>query len=255
MEPTIQHLTAMSDKGPANGGSQPKRYVECEGGDVYLAKGTAYPEGSREYFNELLAARLANLLGIPVPRHAIIYIAPGLVEGFEGTYFGSLRAYDYEPLPDGSALSESGYFEPSIYSVLAFDELLKNPDRKSGDLLFKIARDQASPTTFLAIDHANAFTGSHWTAEHLARNHAGNAGYTAAWLFRGRREIQAALREVKRICEQAARFEPVVRAVASQCDVSNEEVVEVVTFLTVRAAELPDLVSGAVATANKLGTG
>src|SRR5215469_10704369 len=61
MEPSIQHVAAVADKGPVPGGSQPKRYVECDDRNIYVAKGAANPEGSREFFNELLAANLAVL--------------------------------------------------------------------------------------------------------------------------------------------------------------------------------------------------
>lgn len=254
MSLSIQHVAGVDDRGPVRRGTQPKRYIECDDGEIYIAKGTANPEGSRELFNELLAASLAQLLGIPVPRHAIIRIGSDLVEGFVGTYFGTLRMEDYEPLPSGSMLTGADCYEPSIYSIFAFDELLKNPDRKAGDLL-RHPGDQTSPIRFLVIDHANALTGSHWTAEHLSINHVGIAGYTADWLFRGVRSEPDALHEAENIRQAVDKFEDIVLAVASCCEFSDTEVAEVVSFLKARAVDLPNLVTAALDYAEALGRG
>src|SRR5208283_147640 len=88
---------------------------------------------SREFFNELLSCALARRLGIPVPGCAIVEIHEDTVEGFaRGRYFGSRLMPGHSPLPPGSSFvcRMDSYDPTAVYSLLAFDVLLLNSDRK-----------------------------------------------------------------------------------------------------------------------------
>jgi HipA-like kinase len=62
------------------GASQPQ-LLRAQDGDYYIVKFQNNPQHVRVLSNELLAARLALLIGLPVPRPAIVEVPPGLIEG------------------------------------------------------------------------------------------------------------------------------------------------------------------------------
>jgi hypothetical protein len=62
------------------GASQPS-LLRCEDGENYVVKFRNNPQHVRVLANEMLASRLALLLGLPVPGPAFIDVSPELVEG------------------------------------------------------------------------------------------------------------------------------------------------------------------------------
>jgi HipA-like protein len=62
------------------GASQP-HLLRGQDGDYYIVKFQNNPQHVRVLSNEMLAARLALLIGLPVPRPVIVEVPPDLIEG------------------------------------------------------------------------------------------------------------------------------------------------------------------------------
>ncbi len=62
------------------GASQPQ-LLRGQDGDYYIVKFQNNPQHVRVLSNEMLAARLALLIGLPVPKPAIVEVPPELIEG------------------------------------------------------------------------------------------------------------------------------------------------------------------------------
>src|SRR5579863_2128296 len=62
------------------GASQPQ-LLRAHDGAYYIVKFQNNPQHVRVLSNEMLAARLALLIGLPVPRPAIVEVTPELIEG------------------------------------------------------------------------------------------------------------------------------------------------------------------------------
>src|SRR5579872_5042221 len=63
-----------------HGGSQPF-LVRCDDGHTYVVKFTNNPQHFRILANEMLASRLATLIGLPVPFRAFVEVSSNLVSG------------------------------------------------------------------------------------------------------------------------------------------------------------------------------
>lgn len=62
------------------GGSQPF-LIGCDDGDTYVVKFKNNPQHVRILANEMLASRLALLIGLPVPGRAVVEVSPNLISG------------------------------------------------------------------------------------------------------------------------------------------------------------------------------
>lgn len=62
------------------GGSQPF-LMGCDDGHTYVVKFKNNPQHVRILANEMLASRLAQFLGLPVPGHAVVEVLPNLISG------------------------------------------------------------------------------------------------------------------------------------------------------------------------------
>jgi hypothetical protein len=125
------------------GASQPQ-LLRGQDGEYYIVKFQNNPQHVRVLTNEMLAARLALLIGLPVPRPAIVEVTPELIEGNPqlAMEFGDRR----EPCAAGLQFGSSFPGVPGKTLVVDF-----LPDR-----LLRRVRDFAS--TFLG-----AFVFDKWT--------------------------------------------------------------------------------------------
>jgi len=62
------------------GGSQPF-LMGCDDGQTYVVKFKNNPQHVRILANEMLASRLALLIGLPVPSRAVVEVSPNLISG------------------------------------------------------------------------------------------------------------------------------------------------------------------------------
>jgi hypothetical protein len=164
----IEHVRAL------RGGSQP-RLMRASDGYLYVVKFQDNPQGSRVLANELLASRLAQQLGLPVPQAEILELSPKLAEAM---YFGT---------PTGSSRISPGLqvglrlvispLEGRIYDLLpqVYGNQIRNPEHFAGFKLFDLwtcnrdtrqavywKRSQQKKFTVTFIDNGHCFGGPNW---------------------------------------------------------------------------------------------
>jgi HipA-like protein len=157
------------------GGSQP-RLMEANDGNLYVVKFQGNPQGTSVLTNELLAAKIAVRLGLPVPTTAVVELPPELSEGL---YFETPNGRQpIRPgLHVGSRLVVTG-LEGRRYDHLprSFRHLIKNPKDLVGIQLFdlwtcnrderefviwKYSREKKYTVSF--IDNGHCFGGPEWS--------------------------------------------------------------------------------------------
>jgi hypothetical protein len=115
-----------------------------------------------ESIKELVACRLAELCGIPVPPFGVVYVAEGtaraMPEPFRSTLIASLGPNfatrfmaGYGDLGDTMAVPTA--LRPVACDIFAFDVGLDNVDRRPGNSNLLLGDDRV-----LAIDHQHAFS-------------------------------------------------------------------------------------------------
>jgi len=117
------------------GGVSAAKFVRAVNGSEYIIKGPSlvvdHPQVAA---NELIAAQLADQLGLPILDHRLLSNGTDL-------FFASAR------MPQGSydALTEDMYTQCSnrsvIYSIVAFDVWIANGDRHNQNLLARIIHE------------------------------------------------------------------------------------------------------------------
>ena len=82
MEMDFSHMPAILTKHirVLRGGSQP-HLMQANDGNLYVVKFQGNPQGTNVLANEMLAAKLADGLGLPVPTTAVVELTPELSEG------------------------------------------------------------------------------------------------------------------------------------------------------------------------------
>jgi hypothetical protein len=81
----IRRLRILELVRPMRGGSRPW-LVRCENGDCYVAKFSNNPQRVRVLANEMLAGRVARLIGIPAAEVAFVELIPELAKSCGNTY-------------------------------------------------------------------------------------------------------------------------------------------------------------------------
>ena len=163
------------------GGSQ-AQLLRCSDGGYYVVKFQNNPQGVRILANELLAALLAEKLGLPVPESAIVDVPPDLVRhtaelvidrGWQcvpcrpglcfGSRWGANQAspngvgdlYDFLPPDQLRAVENLSDF----LGMLVFDKWTGNADDRQA--IF-VRSNKASPFRTFMIDNGLCFNGSKW---------------------------------------------------------------------------------------------
>jgi hypothetical protein len=171
----VEHVRRM------RGGSQ-AQLLRCSDGGYYVVKFQNNPQGVRILANELLAALLAEKLGLPVPGSAIVDVPPDLVRhtaelvidrGWQrvpcrpglsfGSRWGANRASPsgvgdlYEFLsPDQLRRVEN---LSDFLGMLVFDKWTGNADDRQA--IF-VRSNRASPFRAYMTDNGLCFNGSNW---------------------------------------------------------------------------------------------
>ena len=156
------------------GGSQ-AHLMQANDGNVYVVKFQGNPQGTSVLANEMLAAKLAGWLGLPVPATEVVELLPELSEGL---YFETLNGR--QPILPGLHLGSRlviSSLEGRSYDFLphSFQHLIRNPEELIGIQLFdlwtcnrdtrqavywKRSRDKRYTVTF--IDNGHCFGGPEW---------------------------------------------------------------------------------------------
>ncbi|MGH9416285.1 MAG: HipA family kinase [Terriglobales bacterium] len=131
-------ILAVEHVRPMRGGAQ-SHLLRAEDGHYYVVKFTNNPQGRRILANELLGARLARGLGLPVPPVALVEVPPSLVDRSPGLVLriqgalvpcsSGLQFGSRFPLPDPHAPIWDYLPEPGL-------ELIANRRDFAGMLVF-----------------------------------------------------------------------------------------------------------------------
>jgi len=162
------------------GGAQ-SHLMRCEDGYYYVVKFQNNPQGVRILANEMLAAKLAQALGLPVSEPEVVEVSDWLVQhtpemyiqrGSErvrcasGFQFGSrfpcdpLRTPVYDFLPD--VLLEAVVNLDSFCGMLVFDKWTCNTDSRQS--VFHRPHGSASPRyTATMVDQGFCFNANDWS--------------------------------------------------------------------------------------------
>lgn len=153
--------------------------MRCSDGHFYVVKFQNNPQHRRVLANELLATRLAEVIGLPVPATEIVEVRPWLVEHspemrFElsgratpcasGLQFGSrfvippLQGLVYDYLPE--ALLERVRNLETFAGMLALDKWTCNANGRQASF-WKRSRERKFSVTF--IDQGYCFNAGEWT--------------------------------------------------------------------------------------------
>jgi hypothetical protein len=163
------------------GASQPW-LVRCEDGDSYVVKFHNNPQHARVLANEMLASRLARVVGLPVAPPAFVEISRSLLGSnpqlaFEvgerrepilpGTQFGSRfpglpsQTLVVDFLPDRLLRRVNG-LTPAFLGALVFDKWTCNCDGRQV-VFHRPAGDEGSAYSLSMIDQGFCFNDGEWT--------------------------------------------------------------------------------------------
>jgi hypothetical protein len=171
----VEHVRRM------RGGSQ-AQLLRCSDGGYYVVKFQNNPQGVRILANELLAALLAEKLGLPVPESAIVHVPPDLVRhtaelvidrGWRrvpcspglcfGSRWGANQAFPngvgnlYDFLPPHQLRTVANLSD--FLGMLVFDKWTGNADDRQ--TIF-VRTDRASAFRTFMTDNGLCFNGSNW---------------------------------------------------------------------------------------------
>ena len=162
------------------GASQPS-LLRCEDGENYVVKFRNNPQHVRVLANEMLASRLALLLGLPVPGPAFIHVSPELVAGnpllqFElgrgreaclpGVQFGSrfpgapAETLVVDFLPD-RLLRRVTSVDKVFGGALVFDKWTCNCDGRQA-IFYRTTDQEGSAWSAALIDQGFCFNDGEW---------------------------------------------------------------------------------------------
>ncbi len=153
-------LRVIEDYGAMSATAAAPHYVRAENGEEYIMKGTLFsPRHPYCAPNELIVARLANNLGLPVLDHTIL-------EMYGELFFGShwMERPTFYPQIDAHLFQNCGN-QDRVYDLAAFDVWVCNRDRHAGNLLVRQRKrsDGSEENMLLLNDHSHCpiYEGEH----------------------------------------------------------------------------------------------
>lgn len=178
VEPKVKTVIAVQHIRRMHGGAQ-SHLMLCSDHHFYVVKFGNNPQHPRVLFNEMLASRLADLVGLPVPISVIVEVDARLVERTPqlnvqlihqtvpcqaGRQFGSQyavspligRCFDYLPTETLSKVSNVTRF----CAMLALDKWTGNTDARQA-VFWRENKQRLYTAAF--IDQGYCFNGGEWT--------------------------------------------------------------------------------------------
>jgi hypothetical protein len=171
-------LVALEQVRRLRGGSQ-AQVLRCDDESHYVVKFQNNPQGVRILASELLAARIARFVGLPVPQPAIVFVDEQLIEHTEdlviqlrqghtkckaGLQFGSrysgspVQGVVWDFLPDDQFCRIANI--EAFLGMLAFDKWTSNTDGRQTVFVQSLPN---RPFQVLMIDNGWCFSGASWT--------------------------------------------------------------------------------------------
>lgn len=203
--PCALRRTAVEFVRPMTGGSKPS-LLRCDNGAYYVVKFQTNPQHVRVLANEMLAARAALSVGLPVAEPALVEIAPDLIEASQpigwhsrseirrlppGIHFGS--RYPGEPsetlvtdlLPD-ALLRQLSNFTGCFWGAFLFDKWTCNCDVRQF-VFYRPAAEKSSKYTARLIDNGFCFNDGDWSfPDRVLLNF-----YPRRWVYEGVRGFRS----------------------------------------------------------------
>jgi hypothetical protein len=147
------YLSVVDDFGPVGKGASCARYVHAENGNEYFIKGPSLtPNHPYVAANELIAVKLAGLLGLPVLDHQILEMGGQLF--FGSTY---MQHPSFYPQIDETLFNRCENRE-RVYDLVVFDNWICNVDRHHENLVVrqgKKPKDGEARHLLLLNDHSH----------------------------------------------------------------------------------------------------
>lgn len=235
-------IQILDDLGPVGGASR-GRYVRAENGLDYIIKGPSLnPEARYIAANELVAAKLAHQLGLPLLDFAVVQMRDDLFFASnymtDGTYYPQVT----------EELFDSCDNRDRSYPRVVFDTWLCNEDRHEGNLLVRaIKRASGDVRMLVPNDHSHCLVIGKETPDALATRldvPPGGKYLKLPFLARAIREtakLSVAITAVERIDESV--LVGAVRSIpAPLLDVAGKQQYE--EFLIQRRSRLRELFDG-----------
>ena len=162
------------------GGAQ-SHLMRCDDGHYYVVKFQNNPQGVRVLANEMLAGKLAQALGLPVPQPEVVAVSDWLVEHTpelyiecgtqrtrcsSGLQFGSrfpcdpLRTPVYDFLPD--SLLDSVANRQTFCGMLVFDKWTCNCDSRQ-TIFFRPPDGSSAAYVVRMVDQGFCFNANDWS--------------------------------------------------------------------------------------------
>jgi hypothetical protein len=165
LHPGFARVSVWTDYGPVGKGASAAHYVLAENGNEYIMKGpTLSPTNPYVAANELVTARLAQALGLPLLDCCVLEMQGTLFFGSswmdKGTFYPAIT----KDLLDKCAN------QSRVYDVVVLDAWLCNKDRHAENLTVRKRAGQAtSPEMHLLLlnDHSHALVEPPITADKL----------------------------------------------------------------------------------------
>ncbi|HEX3458001.1 MAG TPA: HipA family kinase [Candidatus Baltobacteraceae bacterium] len=247
----LQITEARIDRGVVKHTFNSPHRIEGSDGLLYVVKPR---RNDRQFANEVLAAALGEALDLPMPDAALVTVdelfraaSPTAAAKYElGIHFATrfeTNSWTFDNPAPALAISEIRNLE-KMYSLVAFDEVVANVDRKTnvGNNMVVQVSESSPRYNYMALDHGHILTGPQWTPESLR-------GYDLAPIVPVFRFVETCLTSLPRLQEAAAELDALREGFARivsglRTELSQEDQGAIVEFLRTRAAELPNWVVG-----------
>lgn len=227
--------------------TQPQAFV-CDDGYQYVIKFKENPVGVKVLVNELIANRIANLLGLPVPMGTLIYTPAQVITATtfqEGIHFGILMIPNilrHPPL----ALIEGAYNVDCIPGMYVFDNYLVNPDRHYGNIVL-CTRNFGNQ--IILIDHSHCFAKPQWTdvelreLTHYDKILTRGIYQNIAHIITGQNSLDRWLDRLENIAEE--QLVSIVNEIPREWNITSQDREALLFYLTNRKRRLRSLLTSA----------
>ncbi len=166
---------------PVNGGSNP-RFYDFDDGVPRLVKWHPSPHGGKACYNELVAARLGQLIGAPILRGVVVYVPDNVIPAEHkafgakaGIHFAVTRMFgeNFAPTRHYADIENSSEL-PAAAVLLAW--LAVGDQETHNQYLQREMRDEhgrvKETKRFLLVDMGHMFGGGGWVASNVEAAHA-----------------------------------------------------------------------------------
>jgi len=148
-------LSVIADYGELEGASH-AHYVRAQNGSEYIAKGPRFaPTQPTVAANELIAARLAQALALPLLDFRILEMAGDLLFAsawmHEGSYATGIDKYLFERCAN----------QELAYELVVFDAWLCNTDRHNRNLIVRLPKKPGETHVAILNDHSHLLISPH----------------------------------------------------------------------------------------------